>query len=381
MDVHQEMAADGENFGSLDADGENFGSLDADEPELVSSNENEAASDEAFLTLMKHLGCSDRSLEAMVLNKVTSSTMLALCKAPDGHLTMSSELYIDMGLVRAAITSRIRDWEIMSSAQSGESYDSFSSVSKANEIRMSKEAFPTIPRHADGSVLPSVTAFREYGVAIEGWLDLVGAQHLAELCKFLFKTPKEFKKHSGSIELTTALDQMCDKRWANQILCKASPEVKRMLSRPEQINWHGARSGAMMVATMGSVILNRTVHQDGLALEHFLAWPPVAKAELFQQAMIKFDDELDRLKDSGLELTFMIRSHSLGNMTSVVRRQERHKFDIAIKWALIPRDETHEEIYNLRGECIDQCIMGDGHHNLNCAKLKQAKLKLKLCKN
>ena len=23
----------------------------------------------------------------------------------------------------------------------------------------------------------------------------------------------------------------------------------------------------------------------------------------------------------------------------------------------------------------------DGHHNLNCAKLKQAKLKLKLCKN
>ena len=357
MDVHQEMAADGENFGSLDADGENFGSLDADEPELVSSNENEAASDEAFLTLMKHLGCSDRSLEAMVLNKVTSSTMLALCKAPDGHLTMSSELYIDMGLVRAAITSRIRDWEMMSSAQSGESYDSFSSVSKANEIRMSKEAFPTIPRHADGSVLPSVTAFREYGVAIEGWLDLVGAQHLAELCKFLFKTPKEFKKHSGSIELTTALDQMCDKRWANQILCKASPEVKRMLSRPEQINWHGARSGAMMVATMGSVILNRTVHQDGLALEHFLAWPPVAKAELFQQAMIKFDDELDRLKDSGLELTFMIRSHSLGNMTSVVRRQERHKFDIAIKWALIPRDETHEEIYNLRRECIDQCIM------------------------
>jgi hypothetical protein len=110
MDVHQEMAADGENFGSLDADGENFGSLDADEPELVSSNENEAASDEAFLTLMKNLGCSGRSLEAMVLNKVTSSTMLALCKAPDGHLTMSNELYIDMGLVRAAITSRIRDW-------------------------------------------------------------------------------------------------------------------------------------------------------------------------------------------------------------------------------------------------------------------------------
>ena len=93
MDVHQEMAADGENFGSLDADGENFGSLDADEPELVSPNENEAASDEAFLTLMKNLGCSDRSLESMVLNKVTSSTMLALCKAPDGHLTMSNELH------------------------------------------------------------------------------------------------------------------------------------------------------------------------------------------------------------------------------------------------------------------------------------------------
>jgi hypothetical protein len=50
MDVHQEMAADGENFGSLDADGGNFGSLDPDEPELVSPNENEAASDEAFLT-------------------------------------------------------------------------------------------------------------------------------------------------------------------------------------------------------------------------------------------------------------------------------------------------------------------------------------------
>ena len=67
----------------------------------------------------------------------------------------------------------LANWEMMSSAQSGESYGSFSSVSKANEIRMSKEAFLTIPRHVDGSVLPSVTAFREYGVAIEGWLDLV----------------------------------------------------------------------------------------------------------------------------------------------------------------------------------------------------------------
>ena len=176
----EEQPADGEqNFGETDAD--------ADEPVLVSAHD---ATDEALLMLMKELGCSDRSLEAMVLNKVTCSTILALCKAPDGHLTMSSELHIDKGLLRAAITSRIRDWEIMSSAQSGESNGSLSPdsyVDTKHEIRMSKEAFPPIPRHADGSVLPSVTAFREYGVAIEGWLDLVGAQHLAELCKFLFK--------------------------------------------------------------------------------------------------------------------------------------------------------------------------------------------------
>ena len=78
LEVHQELAADGENFGEMDAD----------EPELVSFNENEARLDKVFLTLMKDLGCSDRSLEAMVLNKVTGSTMLSLCKALDGHLTM-----------------------------------------------------------------------------------------------------------------------------------------------------------------------------------------------------------------------------------------------------------------------------------------------------
>ena len=59
---------------------------------------------------------------------------------------------------------------------------------------------------------------------------------------------------------------MADKKWANQILCKASKEVKKMLSREEQLNWHNVRSGAMMVASLGSLILNRTVSQDGKAL-------------------------------------------------------------------------------------------------------------------
>ena len=38
--------------------------------------------------------------------------------------------------------------------------------------------------------------------------------------------------------------------------------------------------------------------------------------------------------------------------------------------------------FDSKNSCIEeQSILRDGHHNLNCAKLKQAKLKLKLCKN
>ena len=80
MEVCQETAADGESFGSAEAGDEKFESQDADQPEILISQENEATSGEEFLTLMRHLGCSDRSLEAMVMNKVTSSTILALVR-------------------------------------------------------------------------------------------------------------------------------------------------------------------------------------------------------------------------------------------------------------------------------------------------------------
>ena len=120
-----------------------------------------------------------------------------------------------------------------------------------------------------------------------------------------------------------------------------------MLSREEQLNWHNTRSGAM------SSQPPRTVSQDRRALELFLSFPPCKQAEQLQGSMITYDDEADKLEDAGFDLTNM---HALANLTAIIRKQERHRNDLSIAWALIPRSADHDFTLMKRREAIEQCI-------------------------
>ena len=57
--------------------------------------------------------------------------------------------------------------------------------------------------------------------------------------------------------------------------------------------------------------------------------------------MISFDNELERLIDSDFLINPQLEGHALAKLTKVIRSQDRHKFDIALFWAQIPRTICH----------------------------------------
>ena len=89
-----------------------------------------------------------------------------------------------------------------------------------------------------------------------------------------------------------------------------------------------------MIASLSLLIMNRTQEQDNASLEHFLAYPSCDKAENLQKAMIDFDNELERLIDSDSDVNSQLEGHAMCKLTKAIRSQDRHKFDIALFWAL-----------------------------------------------
>ena len=158
------------------------------------------------------------------------------------------------------------------------------------------------------------------------------------------------------MSLTSKSDQEIDLRWANEILVKASPAIKRFLSRQENITWQGKRSGSMMIASLSLLVMNRTQEQDTASLEQFLAYPSCDKAENLQKAMISFDNELERLIDSDFLINPQLEGHALAKLTKVIRSQDRHKFDIALFWAQIPRTICHNTRVAQMRQIIQQTI-------------------------
>ena len=295
---------------------------------------------ERFLEQMSAIGCSLHTLEAIVSNGVDASAMATLCHMQD-HKTMEDELFIGSGILRARIISKIHEIDSSQRAFS-RTNQSIPVPATASSYRSSREPLPPIPSGSqDGRLLPTVTKWRQYMVAIEGYLQLVGATGLAELCKSLFKTPTLFKQHHLQIRLSTIADKEADLKWANEILVKAQPIIQRYLSREENITWHNQRSGAMMVASLSLMIMNRTQEQDTEALASFMAWPSVPKAEQLQKGIIDMDDEMERLVDGGFDINAQLEAHVLGKLTKTIRAQDRHKFDLAMFWAQIPRNLCH----------------------------------------
>ena len=78
-------------------------------------------------------------------------------------------------------------------------------------------------------------SWKEYGIAVNGWLQILGANELAELAKVIFKHPDDFKAHSSSIKLSTELEVSADAQWANSVLCTANSYVKRLLMKDMSI--------------------------------------------------------------------------------------------------------------------------------------------------
>ena len=218
----------------------------------------------------------------------------------EDHETMKNELFMDSGLLRARVITKIHEIVPSQAAFSAVKGNLLDPVNQSS-YRSSKEVVPNIPcGDAHGSILPTPTKWREYLVAIEGYLQLVGATQLAELANTLFKRPQLFKQSHQDMRLTSKSDQEIDLRWANEILVKASPAIKRYLNRQENITWQGKRSGSMMIASLSLLITNRTQAQDTASLEQFLAYPSCDKAENLQKDMINFDNELERLDNQSV---------------------------------------------------------------------------------
>jgi len=49
----------------------------------------------------------------------------------------------------------------------------------------------------------SVLSWKEYRIAVNGWLQLLSAYELADLAKVIFKHPSDFKAHSLKVKLST----------------------------------------------------------------------------------------------------------------------------------------------------------------------------------
>ena len=345
--------------------GADVAALGADDPQR------RADPQERFLARMSALGCSLQTLEAIVTNGVDASAMATLCHMQD-HKTMQDELFIDSGLLRARIISKIHEIDSSQSAFSRPN-KSISVPGTISSYRSSREPLPSIPSGSqDGRLLPTVTKWRQYMVAIEGYLQLVGATGLAELCKTLFKTPTLFKQHHLQIRLNTIADKEADLKWANEILVKAQPIIQRHLSREENITWHTQRSGAMMVASLSLMIMNRTQEQDTEALASFMAWPSVPKAEQLQKGIIDMDDEMERLVDGGFDINAQLEAHVLGKLTKTIRAQDRHKFDLAMFWAQIPRNLCHTSKVTKMRALIQQCIADYPELKSNTAQMHAA---------
>ena len=345
--------------------GADVAALGADDPQR------RADPQERFLAQMSALGCSLQTLEAIVSNGVDASAMATLCHMQD-HKTMQDELFIDSGLLRARIISKIHEIDSSQSAFSRPN-KSISVPATISSYRSSREPLPSIPSGSqDGRLLPTVTKWRQYMVAIEGYLQLVGATGLAELCKTLFKTPTLFKQHHLQIRLNTIADKEADLKWANEILVKAQPIIQRHLSREENITWHTQRSGAMMVASLSLMIMNRTQEQDTEALASFMAWPSVPKAEQLQKGIIDMDDEMERLVDGGFDINAQLEAHVLGKLTKTIRAQDRHKFDLAMFWAQIPRNLCHTSKVTKMRALIQQCIADYPELKSNTAQMHAA---------
>ena len=187
-DQHDEVYINGipiENDNS--ALGADDAALGADDPQR------RADPQERFLALMSALGCSQPTLEAIVSNGVDAASMATLCRMED-HETMKNELFMDSGLLRARVITKIHEIVPSQAAFSAVKGNLLDPVNQSS-YRSSKEAVPNIPcGDAHGSILPTPTKWREYLVAIEGYLQLVGATQLAELAKTLFKRPQLFKQ-------------------------------------------------------------------------------------------------------------------------------------------------------------------------------------------
>ena len=130
---------------------------------------------EVLLNWLSAMGCTPATLEQVLKLEVDSETLVTLARLND-QPTMENELLIDSGLTRAKIIGKIHEIDSSKSALSKEEKSRPATVSSYK----SRELLPPIPSgSADGRLLPTVTKWKQYMVAIEGYLQLVGSLELA----------------------------------------------------------------------------------------------------------------------------------------------------------------------------------------------------------
>ena len=98
---------------------------------------------ERFLALMSALGCSQQTLEAIVRNGIDAASMATLCQMNDTD-TMRDELFIDSGLLRVRIITKIQETVPRQAAFSTVKDNPLDPVNQSS-YRSSKEFVPNIP--------------------------------------------------------------------------------------------------------------------------------------------------------------------------------------------------------------------------------------------
>ena len=111
-----------------------------------------------------------------------------------------------------------------------------------------------------------------------------------------------------------------------------------------------------MIASLSLVAMDRAQEQDTGALATPMPWPPAPRAGQLQDAMANLDGEVGRLCGGGFDINAQLGAHALARLAKATRAQDRHKFDLAMSWAQIPKSLGHTSKVGKMGQPIQQCI-------------------------
>ena len=200
------------NDGTYDINGEKTDDINGEKTDDDTDDINgDPLGTEEFLTHLFNLGCTQETV-SIVESHLDQATFGEIMKAPDAHMILGEQLKVTCGITRAKVSQWWRIQDLKRKAVVKSSQEVTRTLESYSQIR--RQEIPKFPVTHSGRGHCSVISWKEYGIAVNGWLQILGAHELAELAKVIFKHPDDFKAHSSSIKLSTEREVAADAQWA-----------------------------------------------------------------------------------------------------------------------------------------------------------------------